>query len=60
MATIKITVEVDEAIIKNFEALSQDNRTKLRITNMSYVINQALKTSIERRQGKPIELTEDV
>lgn len=58
MSKVKITVEVDEAIIRNFEEVSQDKRAKLRMASLTRIIVSALKQSIERRQGKPIELTE--
>lgn len=57
MGKVKITIEVDEAIVKNFEEVG-DKRAKLRHTNLALAVVNALRQSIECRQGRPIKLTE--
>lgn len=59
MGKVKITIEVDEAIVKNFEEVD-DRRAKRRGNSLPWVVVNALRQSIERRQGKPIKLTEGI
>ena len=58
MGKVKVTIEVDEAIVKNFEEVDQDKRAKRRDNSLSWVAVNALRQSIERRQGKAIKLSE--
>lgn len=57
MGKVKITIEVDEAIVKNFKEVD-NKRAKVRYVNLTWVAANALKEGIERRQGKSIKLTE--
>jgi len=58
LSKVKITIEVDEAIVRDFEEVAQDKRAKIRGGYLAWVVANALKEHVERRQGKPIELTE--
>ena len=58
LGKVKITIEVDEAIVKRFEEVNQNPRSKRSRFYLKSIAVNALKETVEYWQGRPIKLSE--